>query len=291
MTTAGVLVAEGDSWFDYPLHDILRVLEDDYHYDVRSVAHKGDPLESMAYDKGQLEELTRTLEKLLAANQVPAAILLSGGGDDMAGDEFGMLLNHADSKIEGWNEDILRGLIDVRIKAAYVTVIEAVTKVCRDRTKQVIPIVIHGYDYAVADGRGFLGGWGPLPGPWLQPGFREKGYPDSALQTRIDLIVQLIDRFHDMQQSLLQVFARPGYEVRHVDLRNTLSHSISNYRHWWANEIHPSEQGWNAVAAKIEAGIRGGGSPLGMTGRSTRRPGAAASGKRTSVRPSRSAKK
>ena len=26
---AGVLVAEGDSWFDYPWHDILRMLEDD----------------------------------------------------------------------------------------------------------------------------------------------------------------------------------------------------------------------------------------------------------------------
>ncbi|MEQ1572332.1 MAG: aldo/keto reductase, partial [Myxococcota bacterium] len=26
-------------------------------------------------------------------------------------------------------------------------------------------------------GRGFLGGWGPLPGPWLDPGLCQKGYP------------------------------------------------------------------------------------------------------------------
>src|SRR6185295_6135128 len=30
--TAGVLVAEGDSWFDYPLHDVLKDLEDDHAY-------------------------------------------------------------------------------------------------------------------------------------------------------------------------------------------------------------------------------------------------------------------
>src|SRR5437773_9657473 len=62
--STGVLIAEGDSWFDYPFHDVLRLLEDEYGYDVQSVAHKGDPLESMAYNAGQLEEFTRALEKL-----------------------------------------------------------------------------------------------------------------------------------------------------------------------------------------------------------------------------------
>jgi hypothetical protein len=27
---AGVLIEEVDSWFDYPMHDVLRLLEDDY---------------------------------------------------------------------------------------------------------------------------------------------------------------------------------------------------------------------------------------------------------------------
>src|SRR5713226_4614239 len=35
--TAGTLVAEGDSWFDYPFTDVLRLLEDQYAYDVESV--------------------------------------------------------------------------------------------------------------------------------------------------------------------------------------------------------------------------------------------------------------
>ena len=49
MQTAGVLVSEGDSWFDYPLHDVLKELEDNHGYDVESVAHRDDPIEEMAY--------------------------------------------------------------------------------------------------------------------------------------------------------------------------------------------------------------------------------------------------
>jgi hypothetical protein len=43
-----VLVAEGDSWFDYPLWDILKDLEGGYGYEVESVAHMGDRVEDMA---------------------------------------------------------------------------------------------------------------------------------------------------------------------------------------------------------------------------------------------------
>src|SRR5579862_5481816 len=47
--TAGYLVAAGDSWFDYPVHDVLTKLEDEYGYNVESSAHAGDPIEAMAY--------------------------------------------------------------------------------------------------------------------------------------------------------------------------------------------------------------------------------------------------
>lgn len=106
-----VLVAEGDSWIDYPFHDILKILEDDYGFDIESVAHKGDRVEEMAYSGGQLEEFTRRIEKLLRNGSVPPkAILLSGGGNDVAGDEFGMLLNHKASSISGLNHTITEGI-------------------------------------------------------------------------------------------------------------------------------------------------------------------------------------
>ena len=60
---SGVLVAEGDSWVDYPWHDVLRMLADPHGYDVESVADKGDSIESMAYS-GQLVEFRRLIEQL-----------------------------------------------------------------------------------------------------------------------------------------------------------------------------------------------------------------------------------
>jgi hypothetical protein len=176
--TVGVLIAEGDSWFDYPMQDVLRLLEDDYLYDVESVAHKGDCVEDMAHAEGQFEEFARRLEKLLRDSKVPKAILLSGGGNDIAGDEFALLLNHAASTLPPLNEDIVRGVIDVRLKEAYASIISGLTTITKSFLGNTIPIVTHGYDYPVPDGRGFLGGWWRLPGPWLQPGFRRKGHSD-----------------------------------------------------------------------------------------------------------------
>jgi lysophospholipase L1-like esterase len=248
---SGVLVAEGDSWFDYPWHDVLRILEDDHGYDVESVAHKGDSLESMAYG-GQLEELTRRLEKLLRRGVIPNAILISGGGNDVAGDQFGMLINHARSAHAGLNEQVIRGVIDERVFDAYVTVLTGVTIVTRVRTGRAVPIIIHGYAHPVPDGRGVLGGWGLLPGPWLQPGFRDKGF--NAPGVCVDLAADLIDRFNRM---LKRVTALPEFaHVRYVDLRGTLSNG-ADYRTWWANELHPTKRGFEAVAARFAAAIQG----------------------------------
>src|SRR5215470_17645715 len=177
LRTAGFLVAAGDSWFDYPFHDVLKILDDDYGYDVESVAHKGDPIEKMAYVGGQLDDFARKLEKVLGHGATPKAALLSGGGNDVAGNEFGMLLNSALSPIPGWDAQILDGVINDRIFTAYVQMLSSMTQICVKKIGHTVPILIHGYDYPVPDGRGFWGGW-PFPGPWLEPGFREKNFQD-----------------------------------------------------------------------------------------------------------------
>jgi len=248
--SAGVLLAEGDSWFDYPLNDILRLLEDHHGYDVESVAHKGDRVEDMAYGSGQLEEFTRRIEKLLRQNVIPQAILLSGGGNDIAGQEFGMLINHALSPVAGLNDQVLSGVIDERIKFAYITILSAITQICQQRLNRTIKILIHGYDYPVPDGRGFLGGWWILPGPWLEPGFREKGY--DALNVRIELTKQLINRFNDMLAGIVDL--SEFSHVEYVDLRNTLS-SGSNYKRDWANELHPTFAGFKRITDLFAAAI------------------------------------
>ncbi|HET9439531.1 MAG TPA: SGNH/GDSL hydrolase family protein [Longimicrobiales bacterium] len=243
---AGVLIAEGDSWFDYPLWDVLRILEDEFLYDVESVAHKGDCVEDMAHSKGQFEEFARRLEKLLRQNKVPRAILLSGGGNDIAGDELPILINYAASGLPTLNEDIVRGVIDVRLRAAYGRMIGGITAIAQSYLQRPIPIIMHGYDYPVPDGRGFLGGWWKLPGPWLRPGFVRKGHEDKDANQRT--IAKLIDRFNDMLEG---VSNSAGFaHVHYLDLRGTLPHD-SQYKKYWGNELHPSERGFGMVTQKF----------------------------------------
>lgn len=245
--SVGVLVAEGDSWFDYPLNDVLKGLEDDYGYDVESVAHKGDPIEEMAYAGGQLDDLIRRMEKLLRNGLVPKAVLLSGGGNDIAGKEFGMLLNHAQSAVAGLNTQIIEGVIDQRIRLAYITILSSVTHICEEKLGRTIPILVHGYDYPVPDGRGFMGGWWVLPGPWLEPGFREKGFDSLSQCTKIAR--DLIDRFNAMLEKVadLESFSH----VQYINLRNTLSNKPADYKDWWANELHPSSKGFELVTKRF----------------------------------------
>src|SRR5882724_3680233 len=145
--SAGALVAEGDSWFNYPLHDILSDLEDSYGFDVESVAHRGDTVEDMAYSDGQLDDFSRRVEKVIRTGVAPRAILLSGGGNDVAGDEFAILLNHARSSIAGFNDSIVTGVIDQRARNAYTTILSAITAICEALLGHPVPIVVHGYDY------------------------------------------------------------------------------------------------------------------------------------------------
>jgi hypothetical protein len=246
--SAGVLIAEGDSWFDYPRHDVLQMLEDEFLYDVESVAHKGDCVEDMAHSGGQFEDFARRLEKLLRAKKVPRAVLLSGGGNDIAGDEFAILLNHAASSLPPLNDDIVRGVIDVRLRAAYARIIGGITEIAKTYLGKPIPIITHGYDYAVPDGRGFMGGFWFLPGPWLEPGFRKKGYKDLMKNTRV--VAQLMDRFNVMLES---VSASPQFShVHYLNLRNTLSYG-ADFKQYWANELHPTEKGWRLVTEKFAA--------------------------------------
>lgn len=245
-TSRGVLVAEGDSWFDYPFHDVLKELDDRHGWDVERVSHSGDTVESMAYSGGQLDDFIRAIQRVVRRGQRPRAILLSGGGNDVAGEWFGMLLNHRNSPAAGLNASVIDGVLEGRVRMAYGTILSRVTATCDELLGQRLPILTHGYDYPVPDGRGLLGGWGPLPGPWLEPGFRQKGFDN--LSERIAIARQLIDRFYGMLQ---EVATTPSFaHVRVIDLRGVLSTQIANdrYKDWWGNELHPTPAGFSKVA-------------------------------------------
>jgi len=244
--SAGTLVAQGDSWFDYPSFDILKLLHSKHAYTIESVANRGERVENMAFDPRRRTDFLIMLEKVLARGEIPKAILLSGGGNDIAGEEFGMLLNHANSPLTTWNDDVVSGVIGKRIPTAYLSLISLLRATCREyMTGPPIPILLHGYAHPVPDGRGYAWGgwhWG-LPGPWLKPGFDEKALTDITANT--DHIRALIDAFNTMIQGVAKQFPA----VHYIDLRPFLTDG-KGYRTDWENKLHPTKSGFGLLAAE-----------------------------------------
>jgi len=53
---------------------------------------------------------------------------------------------------------------------------------------------------------------------------------------------------------LREVSALPPFaHVHYIDLRGTLSSADDDYKQWWANELHPTDQGFERIAGKFAA--------------------------------------
>ena len=258
------LIAEGDSWFDYPaFQDIVEALEDDHGFRIRSSAHHGDTAESMAYEDNQLDKTRRVFEELAEDNsdgsKTPKAVLISCGGNDVAG-IFAVLLNHkrAQPMLPVLNEPIVAGVIDGRVKAAISSLIGSVIGFSKTYFNQEIPVIIHGYGFPVPDGRGYpiLG----LSGPWLKPGFAAKGYvstdpqADAELQANADVMKVLIQRFNQMLSSVAQDL---GGRVKHVDLTGVFSNVVAGqaYLGDWRDEMHATKKAYKQAAQLIAGQI------------------------------------
>jgi hypothetical protein len=260
-----VLLAEGDSWFSYPGLDVISALESRLSNNVRyvafSAAKAGDTLEAMAYDAEELQGYAREFKKVKDAGRQGdvKAILLSGGGNDLAGREFHMLLNHARSLAGTASplDDAMSKAFVSRLRRDLVSLIStsaAFSSSILARTD--IPILIHGYAPPVPDGRPFLIGW-PLPGPWLQPGFAAKGFQveeTTDLQRNTTVMSLLIRDFNDAIKTIPDELKNVA-TVRYVDVRPVLKNDLASYKNDWANELHPKDKAFIGVAEEFQKRI------------------------------------
>ena len=248
----GYLIAEGDSWFNHPLFDeIVEKLEDDYNYRIESAARWGDTADNMRYTEGgDGKRLVKVFEKLQNDGRVPRAILLSCGGNDIAGDRLIMLLRHARSPNPGLDMPVVDAVF-AHLEETIAGLVGMLKRLGDNFFHRDVPVVIHGYGHAVPDGRGFLGTpW--FSGPWLAPSFVEKGY--GTLASRVSIIMVLIDRLNAM----LRQIASHIPNVAYVDARPVLSSELANdaYKLSWDNELHPTPDGFGAVAKLFHAAVQ-----------------------------------
>lgn len=263
----GYVIAEGDSWFAYPGLDVLGALEGQtlpgrVYYKVYSAASPGDTVESMAYDGDQLEGFSNEFRKVLDAGKQGQvkAIVLSGGGNDIAGAQFHVLLNHSRASSNSELDSAVADAFIDRIGRSLESLIGTSARFANQILGLPnVRIIIHGYAPPVPDGRPFGIGW-PLPGPWLEPGFTAKGYPNasmSELERNTRVMADLINRFNR------RVSAIPGNlkgraDVRYVNVTSALTNTVPGdvYKRDWSNELHPTNDGFKRVAEAIHRAIQ-----------------------------------
>lgn len=231
------LVAEGDSWFDYlPGTDIIDCLRKHHNYYIHKFAKAGDTLENMIYGTGYKDNFERTkptIERVLkSVEQIqPKVFLFSGGGNDIAGEEFASFLSHKDSGFPSLREGYLEFMIN-----------EVFEKYLSDLYKKVIDkspgthIVMHGYGYTAPTGKGVKFLFFNFAGPWLRPALTMKGILESEEQNKI--VNRVIDCYNDMLANL----AKELDQFHHIDLRNVLTHDN------WINELHLKNSAYAMVA-------------------------------------------
>lgn len=256
------LVAQGDSWFDYPTSwDLIDWLVNAHGHDVDNLGVAGSTLNDIVYGPvpenwlgiPQSDDTSRSAELISRIGEKhPDAVLLSGGGNDIAGDEFFSFVNNALSSLANPNQQVLDGVVKETFEKAYSDLIELIGAKAQAMGYK-LPVFLHGYDYPWPDGRGFS--MFNLVGPWFHPTFNKKNYPydeedDNApaeLAIRRRIVGQFIDSFNLMLAGLEAKYAGT---VHYVDLRGTLkSHDE------WANELHPKREGFGKLADRINLAL------------------------------------
>lgn len=219
-----IVLCEGDSWVAHPfVFDAADHLMDErqYAFNLLSLGAAGDRIDAMEH----AAEYRQALD-----DHDVAAVLLSGGGNDMlAGYE--VLLDLAMPVDEP--EVVFINALEPHMRRALAT-IERVLAAVREADADV-PIVVHGYDYLRVAPRG--------QGKFLAPYFDHMRIDDPG--RRAHVIRCLVDRFNrDVERAAEGVGG-----VSYVDLRGLVPDGE------WHDEIHPDKVGFARVAEVFAGAI------------------------------------
>ncbi len=247
-----VLVSEGDSWFQFPIliDDVVDHLKKDYM--IWSLGAAGDTAQNMVFG-GAGKGKTEYMQALDKNKKTVKGFLFSAAGNDVIGEDatgkpvlLKILKRYNGTKDPASHIDhsVLADTMFF-LKNAYTTVINTVRSAPGFET---LPIIIHGYDYAIPGGKN--DSRNPLyakPDQWLGGPMRKNKIVDPGLQR--DIIRLLIDALYDT------LYAVAGDEkqthVHVVNVRNTLKKKSD-----WNDEIHGTSAGFGRVAAKFRNVLR-----------------------------------
>lgn len=234
------VLAEGDSWFDYPgilgtRGSVIDHLSRKIDTPILNLAHRGDEVRQMLA-LAQRDEITRRL-----TDGVPGVggafdiLLFSGGGNDLVGDQFCIWLKQYQPGMSA------KDVIDTPRLDAVLAIVEAGYRDLlgiRNAISPTTSVFLHTYDFAVPNGKGVCG-----VGPWLKPSLQFRQVPQPL---HAGVVKEMLVRFDARVRQLAAGYQR----VYVVPTQGTLNPGE------WDNEIHPDRKGFEKVAGKFAAELR-----------------------------------
>jgi hypothetical protein len=235
------IFAEGDSWFDYPVPffggGVVPRLERRLGVPILSLAKAGDEVRNML-GVAERQILSQQLRNGSPAGGPWDVLLFSGGGNDIVGNPMALWIQDFDNTVPPAN------LISTARFAAALALVRAGYEdliTIRDALSPTTHLVFHGYDFAIPDGRGICG-----MGPWLKPTFDLRRFP--AMPPASAVVKAMLQQFSAMLQSLAAIHNA----VTFINTQGTLPPVTSS----WHNELHPSKNGFNMIAAIFHANLK-----------------------------------
>jgi hypothetical protein len=228
------LVAEGDSWFAYPMWRNMMDCVDAQsgRFAICRCGESGRRLSEIV-QQGRYLDRTR--------QEHPLLVLISGSGNDFVNRSFVTGADGGQPIFNRYQPGMTEAdLINADKWQRKLDELHTLFETLLQRVGGAAPVITHGYDYIVPSPNGAVYDGIHVAGPWIQPTMHAQGIDDPVLQRRIGVL--LIDSLNDMLGGL---HAEHPTTFIHVDLRGVLVSSD------WANEIHPYEDGFATLAARL----------------------------------------
>jgi N-acetyl-anhydromuramyl-L-alanine amidase AmpD len=227
------IVAEGDSWFQYPilLQDTLDQLYK--RYAIKSFAEAGDTLSNYLKKKQYLNAI---------GTEEARYFLVSGGGNDVLGDEFQNFLRESPDTTDTTPNRYLNQNFFTQLDTLDALYTEMFEELIAKYPK--LHILVHCYDYVLPVDT-------TLPESKKKSSWSGKYMIQKNIAPQLErenLIVYILDQF---ALRLLALVDKPEFRnnVSFIDTRKLVK------RDKWFDEIHPVNEGFELVAAKFIAEI------------------------------------
>ncbi|MEP1201594.1 hypothetical protein [Tateyamaria sp.] len=255
-----VLVAEGDSWFQFPIliDEILDHLSDTFA--ILSLAAAGDTAENIV-DGPEQSGGREYMINLRKQKEHVRAFLFSAAGNDIIGEDpqtgksaLFDIINDFDPARMDIDEHINAVVLQERLTSLRDAYTRVITDVRAEPGLETLPIIVHGYDYTFPYPHFENDPRNPIHAAnneWLGQPLDQRNFP-TATQAQRDLrrniVIRLIDQLYDMLDDLAQTHN----DVVVVDCRGAMSEVTD-----WADEIHGTDEGFAKVTQRFRVALNG----------------------------------